>query len=283
MAGPSGNPVVVSALPAGVLAETLVTTWNDKHQPTGYIIVVSSDAAGRGWYVGSASSTASPFTQSKSTSIFEAAPGSAAYGHYDLLTTLLHELGHVEGLMSGDPAFERYIQSIAGAQVFEAPGVTALLVDQDQELDFGGYPGDLMSSTLAPSVRELPSHLDFTIVQAIDAPAPPPSTQRNSVPTTTVIDHALGALGTTPPPSTPVRSKKPVHHKPAKSKKTVERKLHPVTIKVKPDGANHIRREPTPRIVSNPQGKAPAKTKHTPDRSAAVELSRRGMIPERKS
>ncbi len=141
---PETPVVVVSALPAGVLAETLATSWNNKDQPTGYIIVVSPDADGRGWYLGSASSTASAFTQSPSASVLEAAPGSAAYGHYDLLTTLLHELGHVEGLMPGNPAFERYVQSIDGAQVFEAPGVTALLVDQDQELDFGGYPGDLI-------------------------------------------------------------------------------------------------------------------------------------------
>ena len=31
--------------------------------------------------------------------------GSAAYGRYDLLTAVLHELGHVEGFIPNDPGF----------------------------------------------------------------------------------------------------------------------------------------------------------------------------------
>ena len=78
-------------------------------------------------------------------------------GHYDLLTTLLHELGHVAGFMPSDPAFESHVQTIGASQVFVAPGIAAPLVDADQELDPNAYPGDLMSATLAPGVRELPS------------------------------------------------------------------------------------------------------------------------------
>jgi hypothetical protein len=37
-----------------------------------------------------------------------ASPGSIAHGHYDLLTTILHEVGHLQGIISGNPAFDQY-------------------------------------------------------------------------------------------------------------------------------------------------------------------------------
>ena len=103
-----------------------------------------------------------------------AMPDTAAYGHYDLLTALLHELGHVEGFMPANPLFERYVQTTGGSQVFVAPGVFASLVDDDQELDPSIYPGDVLSATLAPGVRELPSALDVLILDVVNGyPARP--------------------------------------------------------------------------------------------------------------
>ena len=168
------TPIVdVSALPAGVLGETLITGMDAENRPTGYIVVLSPDAAGQGWYVDGSPEDNTEFSQSLSTSALQATPGLDAFGHFDLLTTLLHEIGHVEGFIPDNPGFERYVQTVDGAQAFVAPGVTALLVDKDQELDFGGYPGDLLSATLDTSVRELPSQLDVRIIEAITAPIAP--------------------------------------------------------------------------------------------------------------
>jgi hypothetical protein len=111
------------------------------------------------------------------------------------------------------------VQWIAGSQVFVGNGVTAPLVDQDQELDPSTYPGDLMSATLAPGVRELPSPLDVQILDVVNGLAPPPrlppATAENapssappSVPppvasaaiaSTTAVDHAVAALGNNAP------------------------------------------------------------------------------------
>ena len=78
---------VVADLPAGVLAQT-----------RGDVIYIDRDAAGFGWYT---ATSASPFTTSSAGDLV-AAKGSLAYGRMDLLTVLLHELGHVLGLTNED-------------------------------------------------------------------------------------------------------------------------------------------------------------------------------------
>jgi hypothetical protein len=75
---------VVTDLPAGVLAQTV-----------GNVIYIDRDAAGFGWYT---STSGSLFTTTNSSGDLVAAKGSLADGRMDLLTVLLHELGHVIGL-----------------------------------------------------------------------------------------------------------------------------------------------------------------------------------------
>uniref|UniRef100_UPI00262BDF4C polymorphic toxin-type HINT domain-containing protein n=1 Tax=Propionivibrio sp. TaxID=2212460 RepID=UPI00262BDF4C len=88
---PSALPVDLSVgigtLPVGVAAETL-----------GHQITLSVDGAGWGWYADSTPSLQEEFLPTAHPTDFIAALGSAAEGKLDLLTVLIHELGHVAGL-----------------------------------------------------------------------------------------------------------------------------------------------------------------------------------------
>ncbi|MDH5668189.1 MAG: putative Ig domain-containing protein [Nitrospira sp.] len=83
--------IAIDDLPDGYLALTLGTT-----------ITLDIDAAGYGWFIDQtpffSEEFTSPLTPDSSPWQLQAAPGSAADGHIDLLTVLMHELGHVMGL-----------------------------------------------------------------------------------------------------------------------------------------------------------------------------------------
>jgi hypothetical protein len=78
--------VLVSDLPDQMLAAT-----------TGTTIVLDSNAAGWGWFVDPTPLGNSEFPIALSSGVYAATPSSPAYGHMDLLTTLVHELGNVMG------------------------------------------------------------------------------------------------------------------------------------------------------------------------------------------
>ena len=66
-------------------------------------IWIDQNAQGYGWYIDASPSSNAAFTQVTGTNEVQAAPGSPAYGHVDLLTVVTHELGHVLGFASIDP------------------------------------------------------------------------------------------------------------------------------------------------------------------------------------
>ncbi len=103
--GPAGHPSHRLGPAAGHPRRDLLTAWDGQGRPLSDTIVLSPDADGL-----AGSSTRGrrerrfrPISRHRP---LRAAPGSAAYGHYDLLTALLHELGHVEGFMPVSVGFE---------------------------------------------------------------------------------------------------------------------------------------------------------------------------------
>jgi len=67
-----------------------------------HTVVIDATADGYGWYVNPTSQTDSAFTRSASA-ILTANPDSPAAGHMDLLTTVLHEMGHLAGFGDVSP------------------------------------------------------------------------------------------------------------------------------------------------------------------------------------
>jgi hypothetical protein len=77
--------VLITDLPSRVLGET-----------QGITIYIDDTASGHGWFVDETPEENSEFHQNDATH-FDAEDGSDAEGHIDLLTVLLHEIGHVLG------------------------------------------------------------------------------------------------------------------------------------------------------------------------------------------
>src|SRR5262245_5639008 len=89
-------------------------------------------------------------------------------------------MGHLLGFNSQVPSFQSHVAyTIEGSQLFVAPDFTARLSSDGDHLEGAAYPADLMSATLAASVRELPSDLDariLRVVRGLAAPATLPFT-----------------------------------------------------------------------------------------------------------
>jgi hypothetical protein len=66
-------------------------------------IWIDQNAAGYGWYIDVSPGSDVAFTQPTGANEVQAAPGSPAYGHVDLLTVVTHELGHLLGFASIGP------------------------------------------------------------------------------------------------------------------------------------------------------------------------------------
>ncbi|MDE3195318.1 MAG: hypothetical protein KGN84_03170, partial [Acidobacteriota bacterium] len=62
------------------------------------VITISANAEGWCWFVDPTPGGNSEFALHASNDVLYALPGSAAYGHMDLLSTVLHELGNAMGL-----------------------------------------------------------------------------------------------------------------------------------------------------------------------------------------
>jgi hypothetical protein len=102
----------VAALPPGVLGLTDMAAR---------LVTVSADAAGYGWFADASAGSDAAFAPGGPGSPLVALPGSPAQGRMDLLTAVLHEMGHLAG---------RPDEGMAG-------------------------PGDLMADVLPPGARDL--------------------------------------------------------------------------------------------------------------------------------
>ncbi|MCA9020820.1 MAG: hypothetical protein KDA74_11795, partial [Planctomycetaceae bacterium] len=93
--------------------------------------------------------------------------GSAAEGHYDLYTVLLHEIGHAAGFTTSYTAFTDHVETSDTGQVqFVSWDVVAPLTDDGLHIDETFYPDDIMGATLDPSTRKMISALDIQVLQA---------------------------------------------------------------------------------------------------------------------
>jgi hypothetical protein len=111
------------------------------------VVTLDATAAGYGWFVDSSLADAA-FGSGAAPQELQTGPGSPAYGRMDLLTVVEHELGHVLGLSDLDPQ---------------------------------ATPHDLLTTTLAPGVRRLPTGLP-AVVETTAEPSAPSSTQASTAP-----------------------------------------------------------------------------------------------------
>jgi hypothetical protein len=86
----------VGRLPQPLLGYTFART---------HTVVIDPDAAGYGWFVDPTLQSNSEFARNAGGALV-ASPGALASGHMDLLTVVLHEMGHVAGF--GDVNSQTY-------------------------------------------------------------------------------------------------------------------------------------------------------------------------------
>ena len=157
----------ITDLPTGQLAEAQVTEFTDQGIPNGGTILIDHNANGLGWFIDPTPLDHSEFSQTLADTALLATADSEAHGKYDLLTTILHELGHLAGFISGYNEFDRHIQTINGKKTFVADNFTATLSPDGSHLDPTVHPYDLMNTSLKPGVRKLPSLLNLQILNTL--------------------------------------------------------------------------------------------------------------------
>jgi hypothetical protein len=156
----------ITDLPTGQLAEAQITQFDLQGRPNGGTLLIDHDANGVGWFIDTTPWENSEFAQTLADTAYRATTGDAS-GKYDLLTTILHETGHLLGIINGNPGFDSNVKTLNSKKVFVGKDFTANLSPDGSHLDAAVHPYDLMNNTLAPGVRKLPSLLNQQIINAI--------------------------------------------------------------------------------------------------------------------
>jgi hypothetical protein len=158
-----GVSVEITRLSAGYLGTTAIG---------GSIMYLSDDAAGYGWSIGASSWNPAALARPVAPNEILAGPSTSAAGHEDLLTVVMHDLGHTLGLADLNPI---------------------------------KAPANLMAETLATGVRRLPYAADVAKIVAAQDVSRPAATKH--VPTGSALDYALfeaageAAIGVLPAPT----------------------------------------------------------------------------------
>ncbi len=160
----------ISNLPSGQLAEATITSYNTNGTPKTATITIDDDANGVGWFIDTTPEDNSEFRRRDGGTgglgdYFIADSNSEASGKYDLLTAILHEMGHTLGIINGYSELDKYVKG----KKFTTNTFTANLTPDGSHLDTTLYPYDLMNTSLKPGVRKLPSALNLAMIDAINA------------------------------------------------------------------------------------------------------------------
>jgi hypothetical protein len=154
----------ITNLPTGQLAEATITGYDQIGRPNTATISIDDDANGVGWFIDTTPGDSSEFTGTDT--YFQATPNSPASGKYDLLTAILHEMGHTLGFING---YSQFNQNIKGRQFYTDPTHSYTLSSDLSHLDNTLYPNDLLNTNLKPGIRKLPSTMDWAIINAINS------------------------------------------------------------------------------------------------------------------
>jgi hypothetical protein len=92
----------ITDLPTGQLAEAQITKFDSQGRPNGGTILIDHNANGVGWFIDQTPFDNTEFAQTLTDTAYRATTGDA-YGKYDLLTSILHEMGHLAGIIAGNP------------------------------------------------------------------------------------------------------------------------------------------------------------------------------------
>lgn len=87
----------LAALQNTVFTTSDLPNWSLGQATTGHV-TLDTDAAGKGWYVDATPFDDVEFANAASASRFYATNSALPAGHVDLLTTVMHEMGHIVGL-----------------------------------------------------------------------------------------------------------------------------------------------------------------------------------------
>jgi DNA/RNA endonuclease G (NUC1) len=155
----------ITNLPTGHLAEGTITSYNTNGTPKTATISIDDDANGVGWFFDTTPGDNSEFTGVDN--YLQATPNSPASGKYDLLTAILHEMGHTFGIINGYSEFDKHIKNGKFITTDSPNGAKITLTPDGSHLDSTLYPYDLMNTSLKPGIRKLPSILDLSILNAL--------------------------------------------------------------------------------------------------------------------
>jgi hypothetical protein len=128
--------IEVTDLPTGQLAEANITGFDPTGRPSSGTLYLDTDANGLGWYIDPTPWDNSEFSQTLTDTAYRATPDSVAYGHYDLLTTILHETAHLQGFIAGYSNYDTHIQTINNHKTFIGDAFSAILTPDGSHLNF---------------------------------------------------------------------------------------------------------------------------------------------------
>jgi hypothetical protein len=162
----------ITNLPTGQLAEGTITSYNTNGTPKTATITIDDDANGIGWFLDTTPQDASEFRPGDGGTgglgdYYIADPNSPAAGKYDILTAILHEMGHTLGIINGYSEFDKHIKNGKFITTDSPNGAKITLTPDGSHLDSTLYPYDLMNTSLKPGIRKLPSTLDLSLLNTL--------------------------------------------------------------------------------------------------------------------